>query len=106
MSELHCNFTFKEITILLFFLLIRYISYKYSNELIPFKFLCQFHSIVPYLVTVSCPTPMDCSPPGSSVYRDSPGKNTGVGYLVLFPGVFPTQELNPPLMSPALQQVL
>ena len=30
----------------------------------------------------SCPTlcqPMDCSPPGSSVCGDSPGKNTGVG---------------------------
>ena len=30
----------------------------------------------------SCPTlcdPMDCSLPGSSVHRDSPGKNTGVG---------------------------
>ena len=30
----------------------------------------------------SCPTlcdPMDCSPPGSSVHEDSPGKNTGVG---------------------------
>ena len=29
----------------------------------------------------SCPTlcdPVDCSPPGSSVYGDSPGKNTGV----------------------------
>ena len=29
----------------------------------------------------SCPTlckSMDCSPPGSSVHRDSPGKNTGV----------------------------
>ena len=23
--------------------------------------------------------PMDCSPPGSSVHEDSPGKNTGVG---------------------------
>ena len=23
--------------------------------------------------------PMDCSPPGSSVHGDSPGKNTGVG---------------------------
>ena len=34
------------------------------------------------LVTQSCPTlcdPMDCSPLGSSVYEDSPGKNTGVG---------------------------
>ena len=30
----------------------------------------------------SCPTlcdPMDCSPPGSSIRGDSPGKNTGVG---------------------------
>ena len=25
--------------------------------------------------------PVDCSPPGSSVYGDSPGKNTGVGYM-------------------------
>ena len=30
-----------------------------------------------------CPSlcdPMDCSPPGTFVYGDSPGKNTGVGY--------------------------
>ena len=35
-----------------------------------------------FLVTQSCPTlcdPMDCSPPGSSVLGDSPGKNTGMG---------------------------
>ena len=25
--------------------------------------------------------PMDCSPPGSSVHGDSPGMNTGMGYL-------------------------
>ena len=34
------------------------------------------------LVVQLCPTlcdPMDCSPPGSSVHGDSPGKNTGVG---------------------------
>ena len=34
------------------------------------------------LVAWSCPTlcgPVDCSPPGSSVHGDSPGKNTGVG---------------------------
>ena len=24
--------------------------------------------------------PMDCSPPGSSVHGDSPGKNTGAGH--------------------------
>ena len=38
--------------------------------------------------------PMDCSPPGSSVHGDFPGKNTGVGSLSLFQGIFPTQELN------------
>ena len=34
------------------------------------------------LVAQLCPTlkdPMDCSPPGSSVHGDSPGKNNGVG---------------------------
>ena len=40
---------------------------------------------------------MDCRPPGSSVHRDSPGKNTGVGWHVLLQGIFPTQELNPGL---------
>ena len=44
--------------------------------------------------------PMDCSPPGSSVHRDSPGKNTGVGCHALFQGIFPNQGLN---SSPALQ---
>ena len=38
---------------------------------------------------------MDCSPPGSSVHADSPGKNTGVGCHVLFQGIFPTQRSNP-----------
>ena len=40
------------------------------------------HVAVLCLVVQSCPTlcnPMDCSLPGSSVHRDSPGKNTGVG---------------------------
>ena len=34
---------------------------------------------------------------------DSPGKNTGVGYHALLQGIFPTQVLNPRLMSPALE---
>ena len=45
----------------------------------------------------SCPilcNPMDCSPPGSSVHGDSPGKNTRVGCHFLLQGVFPTQESN------------
>ena len=38
---------------------------------------------------------MDCSPPGSSVHGDSPGKNTGVGCHALLQGIFPTQGSNP-----------
>ena len=35
--------------------------------------------------------PRDCSPWGSSVHGDSPGKNTGVGSHFLLRGIFPTQ---------------
>ena len=36
--------------------------------------------------------PMDhCSPPGSFVHGDSPGKNTGVSCHALLQGIFPTQ---------------
>ena len=38
--------------------------------------------------------PMDCSPLGSSVYEDSPGKNTGMGCHALLQGIFPTQGPN------------
>ena len=43
----------------------------------------------------SCPTlcnPMDCSPPGSLVHGDSPGKNTGVGYHALLQGTFTSRD--------------
>ena len=55
--------------------------------------------LLPYMCLVSqlCPTlcdPLDCSPPGSSVNGDSPGKNTGVGGHALLWGIFPTQGLN------------
>ena len=42
--------------------------------------------------------PMDCSPPGSSVHEDSPGKNTGVGCYALLQGIFLTQGSNPHLL--------
>ena len=54
-----------------------------------------------HLLTQSCLTlcnPMDCSPPGSSVHGDSPGKNTRVGCHALLQGIFPTQESNPGLL--------
>ena len=41
--------------------------------------------------------PMDCSPLGSSVHGDSPGKKTGVGCHALLQGIFPSQELKPGL---------
>ena len=40
---------------------------------------------------------VDCSPPGSSVHGDSPGKNTEVGCLALLQGIFLTQGSNPGL---------
>ena len=46
----------------------------------------------------TCCDPMDCSPPGSSVHEDSPGKNSGVGCNALLQGIFPTQGLNPRLL--------
>ena len=39
--------------------------------------------------------PMEHSPPGSSVYGESPGKNTGVGCHALLQGNFQIQGLNP-----------
>ena len=45
-------------------------------------------------------SPVDCSPPGSSVHGIPPGKNVGVGCHFLLQGVFLTQELN--ATSPAL----
>ena len=72
---------------------LRYISLTKHTQSIP----------VLYLVTQSCPTicnPMDCSPPGSSIHGDSPGKNTRVDCHALLQGIFPTQGLNLP---PTLQ---
>ena len=58
----------------------------------------------------SCPTlcnPTDCSPPGSSVHGDSPGKNTRVGCHALLQGIFPTQGSNLGLQYlPHFRQIL
>ena len=96
--------------------------YHYSQEwtnpnLTKFKFLyncyseCKWtnHFIITLLCAVaqSCLTlcdPMNCSPPGSSVHRDSPGKNTEVGGHALLQGIFPTQGSNPGL--PRCRRVL
>ena len=47
---------------------------------------------------------MACSPPGSAVLGDSPGKNTGGGCHALVQGISPTQGLNPGL--PHCRQIL
>ena len=49
------------------------------------------------LSVVSLCDPIDYSPPGSSVHRDSPGQNTGLGCHFLLQGIFLTQESNPGL---------
>ena len=54
------------------------------------------------LVIQLCPTlcdPVDCSPPGSSVHGNSPGKNTGMGCHSFLQGIFPTQRSNPGLLQ-------
>ena len=58
--------------------------------------LCLFAQLCPTLCN-----PMVCSLPGSSVHRDSPGKNTGVGCHALLQGVFPNPRVEP--KSPTLQ---
>ena len=59
------------------------------------------------LVAQSWPTlchRMYCSPPGSSVHGDSPGKNAGVGCYAFLQGIFPTLGSNPGL--PHCRQIL
>ena len=59
-------------------------------------------ALVLCLITQLCLTlcnPVDCSPPGSSVHGDSPGKNTGVGCHALLQGIFLTQGSNPGLLN-------
>ena len=54
------------------------------------------YSTVAHRLYMNCSS-MDCSPLVSSIHRDSPGKNTGVGCHALLQGFFLTQRLNPHL---------
>ena len=50
------------------------------------------------LVAQLCPTlcdHMECSPPGSSIHADSPGKKTGVGLPFPSPGDLPNPGIKP-----------
>ena len=66
---------------------------KAMNALIfsgPGDYVC-LHAKSLQLCLVLC-NPMDCSPPSSSGWGDSPGKNTGMSYHALLQGIFPTQN--------------
>ena len=84
----------------------RYECNKYPS-IIHLKMVKMVHSMlcerkVKVLVDQSHPTlcnAMDCSPSGSSVHGDSPGKNTTrVGCHALLQGIFPIQGLDPGLL--------
>ena len=66
-----------------------------KSQTILVKWAC-VHAQLPSRVWLFC-SPMDCTPPGSSVH-DFPGKNTGVGCHFLLQGIFPTQGSNPCLL--------
>ena len=74
-----------------------------KSPCVPFHLVCclpTLHTVL-CLDAQSCPTlcdPMDCSPPGSSVHGESPGKNTGVGCHTLLQGILPAQGSNPGLL--------
>ena len=60
------------------------------NKLIPKKFRLVVVVVLVTSVISSSLHPLNCSPPGSSVHGDSPGKNTGVGCHSV-QGIFLTQ---------------
>ena len=74
------------------------------RELLPcWCFRCTSSRLLQHCVCVkvsqSCPTLCYlCSPPGSFLHGDSPGKNTGVSCHFLLQGIFPTQGSNPDLL--------
>ena len=70
-----------------------FVQYPENSELL----LESGCAVLCLVVSDSC-DPVDCSPPGSSVVGDSPGKNTGVGCHALLQGVFPIQGSNPGLL--------
>ena len=76
-------------------------SSMYTHGWIPSVFIWNHHNIVNRLHAALCLVtqsrltlcdPIDCSPPGSSVHGDSPGKDTRVGCHSLIQGIFPSRE--------------
>ena len=72
-----------------------------------FLYVLCFSSVQFFSAAQSCLIlcdPMNCSPPGSSVHGDFPGKNTELGCHSLIQGIFSTQGLN--LGLPHCRQIL
>ena len=75
-----------------------------ENTLVEMQSVLIFYvCLVAQLYLTLC-DPKDCSPPGSSVHGDSPGKNTRVGCHALLQRIFLTQGSNPGL--PHCRQIL
>ena len=55
---------------------------------------CAVLSLVAWSCLILC-DPMDCSPPGSSVHVDSPGRKTGMGCHASLQGIFPIEGSKP-----------
>ena len=70
-----------------------YLSVKWESLTSP----CLYSAVLSQSRLTLC-DPIDCSPSGSSVRGDSPGKNTRVGCHALLQGIFPTQGSNPGLL--------
>ena len=73
-----------------------FLPLKRRNRIVLLTESVQFNSVAQSCLTLCDPT--DCSPPGSSVHGDSPGKNIGVGCHALLHGIVPSQESNQGLL--------
>ena len=59
-----------------------------------FETYFEYESVLVPQLCLILRSPMNCSPPTSSVHGDSTGKNTSVGCHFLLQGIFQTQVLN------------
>ena len=73
------------------------VRHNWVTELNWTEIVCMHTKLVQSCLTL-CDL-MDYSTPGSSVYQNSPDKNTGVGCHSLLQEIFPTQGSNPCLLQ-------
>ena len=78
---------------LAFLMIIKICALKHwSVYMCVYVYVCMHTCLVAQLCPTFC-NPTDCSPPGSSVHGDSPGKDSGVDCHALLQGIFLTQGL-------------